>query len=973
MNKLLRLKKAIASLVVAGVVIPTLSHSVTAYAQAGSADDKELALWAIAAQARDQGDLATAKAKLEEILVLNPNAVDARDTLAAVNRELTASQGRNAVTAPAVVTPKTPLDRVAHKHATIQDEVRAAMFEAQAAAGAGETDHAINLLDRASASLPDTAGSEELRGSISLLRQQIISESANGVDVAARAIADKVEELGQAQQVAQAHVNAARQLIARDKLDAAQAELDQAVKLQRAVATERTHTRIRQVQSELLQERIYASMEVRDFTSADRYLSDLGKLQGEESKTYLRLKKTVEAYRDNPRYQAIANISPKFPAQEQKVGELLTRAQAQYLYGDYEGAATTYKEVLQYQSYNTHAKQGLMRIQRVLAGSSAQNRELLKDEMLAIVDEQWLLPRVFDHEDNTKPAVVGEDPTEKKLKDIIIPTINLKDASIDKAIETLSLYSVDFDPERKGVNMVTISAEQGKPISLYMRDASLKTLLDFVVRSAGFRYEIENGTVEVSPGISPVGSGETREFRVASETVQKITGRGGRRGGNAGGGAGGVWDTQPAGGGVGAGGEDEISLDEAALKNYFQRYGITFDNPAYGLSYNGVDTLTVTHTVRNLERIFRILQEKNEVGKQQVSIETKFIDVSAGSLRQLSTNWVVSRDGNIRAQTGLRTLNSAFGSEKSAQPGRIVRATGTETFENTPPDLNSANMGPDFSTFSGVIGSIGRWDLELLISAIVENEGSDLMAAPSVTVLDGITATVKIAQELIFPSEYEEVQANVGTSSGGDAGTGASVAITAGAPQFADAVETEPGIWHVGPYREVGVVLAVTPEVSDEDRSIKLELKPRITEFEGFVEYGGTSVAIAGDTTVTVPSGFFMPVFSIRQVDTTVRIFDGATVIIGGLTREESKTVNDKIPVLGDIPLIGAAFRSEGKSTVKRNLMIFVTASLISPGGSPKHVSVGNIRAGSTFSNPKVLTPGGPVSREVTTSEAVPK
>ena len=56
-----------------------------------------------------------------------------------------------------------------------------------------------------------------------------------------------------------------------------------------------------------------------------------------------------------------------------------------------------------------------------------------------------------------------------------------------------------------------------------------------------------------------------------------------------------------------------------------------------------------------------------------------------------------------------------------------------------------------------------------------------------------------------------------------------------------------------------------------------------------------------------------MPIFSVRKVDTQVSIFDGATVIIGGLTREEVKTVNDKIPVLGNIPWSAACFNLRPK------------------------------------------------------------
>jgi general secretion pathway protein D len=67
-----------------------------------------------------------------------------------------------------------------------------------------------------------------------------------------------------------------------------------------------------------------------------------------------------------------------------------------------------------------------------------------------------------------------------------------------------------------------------------------------------------------------------------------------------------------------------------------------------------------------------------------------------------------------------------------------------------------------------------------------------------------------------------------------------------------------------------------------------------------------------------------------------VTIWDGATLIMGGLTREDVKKVHDKIPVLGSMPLIGRLFRSDGESVQKRNLLIFVTANLVNPSGAVK-------------------------------------
>ena len=250
-----------------------------------------------------------------------------------------------------------------------------------------------------------------------------------------------------------------------------------------------------------------------------------------------------------------------------------------------------------------------------------------------------------------------------------------------------------------------------------------------------------------------------------------------------------------------------------------------------------------------------------------------------------------------------------------------------------------------------MIGTSGTYYLSIFIKAVEQSTCSDRLSEPSLTVLDGKTAISKIAQLPRYPQSYGDTESNVGSTGGGQQGGGsAGVTITAGTPQDFTV-------------QEVGVTLEVTPTVGADD-SIALNLKPKVTEFEGFVEYGGTSVAISGSTTVTIPSGFFQPIFTTREVSTDVTVFDGATVVIGGLTREEVKTVSDKVPVLGDIPLIGAAFRSSGKSTTKRNLTVFVTANLVSPGGATLRSSYPGMRAGSVFQNPVVLSPGGAVYRE---------
>ena len=75
------------------------------------------------------------------------------------------------------------------------------------------------------------------------------------------------------------------------------------------------------------------------------------------------------------------------------------------------------------------------------------------------------------------------------------------------------------------------------------------------------------------------------------------------------------------------------------------------------------------------------------------------------------------------------------------------------------------------------------------------------------------------------------------------------------------------------------------------------------------------------------------------------------------------KKVTDKVPFFGDIPFVGRLFRSKGESSQKRNLLIFVTANLVSPGGSPKKQDLKNTPATSLFQNPTIVTPASAEAR----------
>ena len=133
---------------------------------------------------------------------------------------------------------------------------------------------------------------------------------------------------------------------------------------------------------------------------------------------------------------------------------------------------------------------------------------------------------------------------------------------------------------------------------------------------------------------------------------------------------------------------------------------------------------------------------------------------------------------------------------------------------------------------------------------------------------------------------------------------------------------------------ETGPVLDVIPYVLSDGYTVNLTLIPSLTDFDGY-DQQATPVIANNLNVVVVPN--LLPKFTVRQVVTTVNIWDNQTVVLGGLISSSVKNETDKVPLLGDLPLVGRLFQSQSKTSVKKNLMIFVTATMVDPAGNRVH------------------------------------
>jgi general secretion pathway protein D len=137
----------------------------------------------------------------------------------------------------------------------------------------------------------------------------------------------------------------------------------------------------------------------------------------------------------------------------------------------------------------------------------------------------------------------------------------------------------------------------------------------------------------------------------------------------------------------------------------------------------------------------------------------------------------------------------------------------------------------------------------------------------------------------------------------------------------------------------------VEPVVGPDFYTIDLNLQPQVVEFEGFINYGSPIstinpglfglASVANQSIVLTPNIINQPIFSTRKVNTSVSVWDGQTVVLGGLMREDVQKTEDRTPIIGDIPVVGRLFRTNAEQHTKRNLVIFVTARLVTPAGEP--------------------------------------
>lgn len=668
-------------------------------------------------------------------------------------------------------------------------------------------------------------------------------------------------------------------------------------------------------------------------------------------------------------------MTPGFIAKVEQTKQLLSEAQGFYASGRFDAAFNNYQKVLNLDPQNTSARLGMEQVnkQRNSYAETAYNEN--RAEMIGQVAKAWELP--VPKFDTGASTIIEQSPIEvrgtanisRKLQEIRIPQLSLSDESVSDAVNKLqkksrSLDTTETDPAKKGVNIVLKldpskeSLDGGTKINLQLNDLPLGEALKYIASAANLKVKIEPYAVAIVPLSEPTETLIQKQYKVPPSFLAGTSSSG----------------SSAASSTPGLPG----TAGKLGAKDFLESQGVNFPAGASATYLASSSKLLVKNTQANLDLIDSLVEVSLSTPPSQVEIESRFLEVSQNNVQELGFDWLLGSfnlaggsgvyggggtAGNMAGNVGQFPFTQGgvatappIGSINGNNTGNLTAGNRTGSAAIKASALDGLLYGSPAGPAAGVLALAGIFtnpQFQVVLRAINQQKGVDLVSAPKVTVTSGRKATINITRKFPYPRDYSPPQVPQTQGQGG---------INPATPSTPTSFET----------RNVGVQLEVEPTVGPDGYTIELSLSPQITEFQGFVNYGspiqtiapyqtvgGINTALTKSVTLTA-NQIFQPVFSVRQVDTQVTVYDGQTVVLGGLLREDVQKVQDKTPILGDTPLIGSLFRSSSNQRIKRNLLIFVTAGLLDPAGQPL------IKA--TEDGKELLVPDG----KALTSEAVP-
>ena len=646
------------------------------------------------------------------------------------------------------------------------------------------------------------------------------------------------------------------------------------------------------------------------------------------------------------------------------VAQLLKEAQGAADLGRFDEATKMYGQVLAIDSYNEAARRGMEHVDRLVSNYYKSAHSQTRAEMLAKTSAGWELP--VPHKMNFSNVITAPDDIgggsqaaaiQEKLVRTMIPSIEFEGARLADVITFLTQKSQEMDvsepdPIKKGLNIVidpgTGPSVNDQTVDIKLSNVPLGEVLRYVASRVGLKVRVDAFAVSLVP-MSDMGDLAliTQRYKVPPGFI---------RGGGEGGGDAGAADpfAEPAGGGGGT------LVTRVTAKDFLMQNGIAFPEGAMAKFIPSTSTLLVRNTPANIQLIETMVIASRGEGAKIIKIDLRMISVSEARIKELGFDWLLGASNmpgseKVFFSGGTQGNSNAIPSSEypfvapgaAAPVGQFPVTAGNrsgnvrttlsieDVLESNTPTLGGTTVINAPGVFA-VAGVFTDPQFQLVIRALSQKKGVDRVCSTSVVTRSGDKAVIKEVREFIYPTEYDPPE--IPNSIGGGGG-GVIIGIGGVVPIFGTQASTPvtPANPTAFEMRELGKVLEVEPTLGADNLTVGLNIITDVTDFIGFINYGSP---ITDGVSVLTPNRIVQPVFEAVKETTSVTVWDGQTVAIGGLIGEVSTKVEDKTPFLGDLPGVGRLFRSNIDQRSRRALIMFVSVRVLDPSGAPLNESV---------------------------------
>jgi type II secretory pathway component GspD/PulD (secretin) len=504
---------------------------------------------------------------------------------------------------------------------------------------------------------------------------------------------------------------------------------------------------------------------------------------------------------------------------------------------------------------------------------------------------------------------------------------------ISMHLEDADLAGIIKELGDSGINLVSDSDLSSKTITIHTENTPLRELLEFIGRNLDVSFNVGESLIWVTsrlPTDGPIPL-ETRVYRL----------RIGLPGNEVPGGA--------ALGEAAQAGSGEIAIVDAIKKFVPQPTGseISFDTRAHALLVkNTRQYLTETENIINAL----------DVRPLQVLIEARFINTKANDTRALGIDWLLA--GPV-SSTSENSLNIPGGPEIGSDGKTLTKTISTTPLTLTGPSLGAGMLqnGVGSLLYSGVLDDIR---LKAVLQAMESSGQTRTLTVPRITTVNNRTATIHIGEEFQYydnltapvnqnlnnsftqTASFREVIATLRDLIDAEGpppyNTEASNRVSRLRAQIQDAnnqiltqgAQANTPLFTGTPKTiALGYNLSVTPSVGADLATINLALIPDITELQNKSEWEAANTP--GKATFTTLG--MLPIVMQKKIETEMVVRSGETVVMGGLAQASGGKDRTGIPWLSHIPLLGWLFRTDSTNEGADNLLVFVTATLISDMG----------------------------------------